>query len=70
MWFPRLAGAVAATWAVLLVALLAPSLLPVAWHSVTYSPASVGLWAFTALVAPFVVRVVRWEWIRHGRRPR
>ncbi|WP_436738341.1 hypothetical protein [Streptomyces sp. BBFR102] len=70
MWFPRLVGALAAAWAVLLVALLAPSPLPTAWHPVVHSPASVGLWALTALVAPFVVCVLRWEWIRHGRRQR
>jgi hypothetical protein len=48
------------------VLLLAPSLLPERWRYYIYSPASVGLWMLTMLVAPFVVCTVAWPWIRSG----
>lgn len=62
----RMAAAVLATWATLIVLLLAPSLLPERWQYYVYSPASVGLWMLTMLVAPFVVCTVAWPWIRSG----
>jgi hypothetical protein len=63
----RTAAAVLATWVVLFVLLLAPSLLPERWQYYVYSPASVGLWLLAMLVAPFVVCFVKWPWIRSGR---
>ncbi|MFF2026189.1 hypothetical protein ACFVW2_30890 [Streptomyces sp. NPDC058171] len=68
----RLVTTVLITWVVLIVLLVAPSaLLPQRWHYYIYSPASVGLWLLTALVAPFVVCVAYWPWIRpSSRRPR
>ncbi|MFE6365926.1 hypothetical protein ACFVP3_38935 [Streptomyces sp. NPDC057806] len=62
----RIAAVTWAVWGVLVVLLLAPSLLPVAWHYYMYSPASVGLWMLSMLISPFVVCVVKWEWIKEG----
>ncbi|WP_239015315.1 hypothetical protein [Streptomyces sp. CdTB01] len=67
----RMVAAVLATWVTLIVLLLAPSLLPDRWQYYIYSPASVGLWMLTMLVAPFVVCAAAWRWIRTGtRRPK
>ncbi|MGW2237267.1 hypothetical protein [Streptomyces sp. NPDC001759] len=63
-----MAAAVLATWVALTVLLLAPSPLPERWRYYIYSPASVGLWMLTMLVAPFVVCTVAWPWIRTGAR--
>ncbi|MFE7515837.1 hypothetical protein ACFU8I_32095 [Streptomyces sp. NPDC057540] len=62
----RIASAVGATWGVLIVLLLAPSLLPEQWHHSIYSPASVGLWFLAMFIAPLVACAVKWEWIKKG----
>ncbi|MEU6340192.1 hypothetical protein ABZ883_04485 [Streptomyces sp. NPDC046977] len=62
----RMATATLATWAVLIVLLLAPAPLPEHWRYYIYSPASVGLWMLTMVVAPFVICTVTWQWIRTG----
>ncbi|MGX1482983.1 endonuclease/exonuclease/phosphatase (EEP) superfamily protein YafD [Streptomyces griseus] len=64
----RLVASVLVTWAVLVVLLLAPSPLPEHWRYYIYSPASVGLWMLTMLVAPPVVCAVKWQWIKSGSR--
>lgn len=64
----RMAAAVLATWATLILLLLAPSLLPEHWQYYIYSPASVCLWLLAMLVAPFVVCFVKWPWIKSGGR--
>ncbi|WP_107062210.1 hypothetical protein [Streptomyces sp. NRRL S-37] len=64
----RMAAVVLATWTVLVLLLLAPSLLPERWQYYVYSPASVGLWMLTVLVAPVVTCFVFWPWIRTGNR--
>ncbi|MGC2999765.1 hypothetical protein ACPF8X_15705 [Streptomyces sp. G35A] len=63
-----MAVVVLVTWAALVLLLLAPSLLPEQWHYYIYSPASVGLWMLTTLVAPIVVCTVAWRWIKSGGR--
>ncbi|MCT9094310.1 hypothetical protein N4G70_36570 [Streptomyces sp. ASQP_92] len=62
----RMAAAVLSTWASLIVLLLAPTLLPEHWRYYIYSPASVGLWLLAMLVAPVVVCIVTWPWIKSG----
>ncbi|MFF8731651.1 hypothetical protein ACF073_34950 [Streptomyces sp. NPDC015171] len=62
----RMAAVVLATWAVLIVLLLAPSPLPEHWRYYIYSPASVCLWLLAMLVAPAVVCTVKWPWITSG----
>ncbi|GAA2275672.1 hypothetical protein GCM10010145_38340 [Streptomyces ruber] len=62
----RMAAAVMVIWAVLVLLLLAPSLLPEHWHYYIYSPASVGLWMLAMLVAPVVVCAVAWRRIKSG----
>lgn len=62
----RMAAAVLATWAVLIVLLLAPAPLPEQWRYYIYSPASVGVWMLTMVVAPFVICTLKWRWIRTG----
>ncbi|SNT33859.1 hypothetical protein [Actinacidiphila glaucinigra] len=62
----RMAATVLATWLCLIVALIAPSLLPQRWQWYIYSPASVGLWMLTMVVAPFVVCIFVWRWIKAG----
>ncbi|MFD5049957.1 hypothetical protein [Streptomyces tendae] len=62
----RMAAAVLATWAALILLLLAPSLLPEHWHYYIYSPATVGLWLLALLVAPVMVCIVKWPWIKSG----
>ncbi|MFE7267982.1 hypothetical protein ACFU9B_39250 [Streptomyces sp. NPDC057592] len=64
----RMAAAVLATWATLILLLLAPSPLPEHWRYYIYSPASVGLWLLAMLVAPVVVCIVKWPWIKSGGR--
>ncbi|WEH41716.1 hypothetical protein [Streptomyces sp. AM 2-1-1] len=64
----RLVAAVGITWGALVVLLLAPSALPASWQYYVYSPASVGLWILTMLVAPVVACFVTWPWIRSGRK--
>ncbi|WP_327269461.1 hypothetical protein OG233_20495 [Streptomyces sp. NBC_01218] len=64
----RLVAAVVITWGALVVLLLAPSALPASWQYYVYSPASVGLWILTMLVAPVVACFVTWPWIRSGRK--
>ncbi|MEV4943059.1 hypothetical protein [Streptomyces zaomyceticus] len=64
----RMAAAVLATWATLILLLLAPSPLPEHWRYCIYSPASVGLWLLTMLAAPVVVCIVKWPWIKSGGR--
>ncbi|MEV5533085.1 hypothetical protein [Streptomyces prunicolor] len=59
----RMVASVLATWGVLIVLLLAPAALPEPWQYYIYSPASVGLWMLTVLVAPVVVCTVKWPWI-------
>ncbi|MFJ1969259.1 hypothetical protein ACIO93_11380 [Streptomyces sp. NPDC087903] len=59
---------VLATWAALIVLLLAPAALPEPWQYYIYSPASVGLWMLTMLLAPVVVCAVKWPWIKSGGR--
>ncbi|MEV3871979.1 hypothetical protein [Streptomyces sp. NPDC049906] len=68
MVLARMVVTVLVTWIVLVVMLLAPSALPLRWHYYVYSPASVGLWFLAVLVVPVVVCVLRWPWIRRGRR--
>ncbi|MFF5393294.1 hypothetical protein ACFY5H_34155 [Streptomyces sp. NPDC013012] len=63
-----MAAAVLATWAMLILLLLAPSLLPEHWRYYIYSPASMGLWLLAVLVAPVVVCVVKGPWIKSGGR--
>ncbi|MYX36715.1 hypothetical protein [Streptomyces sp. BoleA5] len=62
----RMAATVLATWLALIVSLIAPSLLPQRWQWYIYSPASVGLWMLTMVVAPFVVCIFAWRWIKSG----
>lgn len=62
----RISGAVVTTWVVLIFLFLAPSPLPERWLHFIYSPASVGLWFLAMFVAPFLVCVVKWEWIKKG----
>lgn len=64
----RMAVSLLVTWAVLVVLFLAPSPLPEQWRYYIYSPASVGLWMLTMLVAPIVVCTVKWRWIKSGGR--
>ncbi|MGW4019872.1 hypothetical protein [Streptomyces sp. NPDC005009] len=64
----RVAATVLGAWTALVLLLLAPSLLPERWHHYVYSPASVGLWMLTMLVAPVVACTVAWRWIRTGGR--
>ncbi|MFE5208906.1 hypothetical protein [Streptomyces sp. NPDC056600] len=64
----RAAAVVLLTWVVLFLLLVAPSLLPPRWQYYVYSPASVGLWMLSLLVAPFVTCAFAWRWIRSGRR--
>ncbi|CAM5713722.1 hypothetical protein SALBM135S_02935 [Streptomyces alboniger] len=65
----RMAAAVLSTWAMLiLLRTLAPSPLPEHWRYYIYSPASMGLWLLTMLVAPVVVCIVKWPWIKSGGR--
>jgi hypothetical protein len=64
----RMVASVLVTWAALIVLLLAPSALPKQWQYYIYSPASVGLWMLTMLVAPVVVCTVKWRWINSGSR--
>ncbi|MER5445925.1 hypothetical protein ABT052_12605 [Streptomyces sp. NPDC002766] len=59
-------AAVLATWLALTLLFVAPAPLPERWLYVIYSPASVGLWMLTMLVAPFVVCTLAWPWIRSG----
>ncbi|MEV0741975.1 hypothetical protein AB0I51_39935 [Streptomyces sp. NPDC050549] len=59
-----MAASVLATWVALLVLLLAPAALPEHWQYYVRSPAGVGLWMLAVLVAPVVVRFVKWPWIR------
>lgn len=61
-----MAATVCATWGVLIVLLLAPALLPAGWHHYIYSPAGVGLWMLSMLVAPFVVCAVKGKWVKDG----
>ncbi|MEV0528698.1 hypothetical protein AB0I66_35295 [Streptomyces sp. NPDC050439] len=63
----RIAAVTLAVWGGLIVLLLAPSLLPVAWHYYIYSPASVGLWMLSMLISPFMACTIRWQWIKKGR---
>ncbi|MFD7685217.1 hypothetical protein [Streptomyces sp. NPDC059781] len=56
------------TWAALILLPLAPSLLPEQWHHYVYSPASVGLWMPTMVVAPVVVCAVLRRRLRTGGR--
>ncbi|MBD0746653.1 hypothetical protein [Streptomyces sp. CBMA152] len=62
----RIAAVTLTVWGVLVVLLLAPSLLPVAWHYYFYSPASVGLWMLSMLISPFAACLIKWEWIKNG----
>ncbi|MFJ6012284.1 hypothetical protein [Streptomyces sp. NPDC092952] len=64
----RLIAVVLATWAAMLVLLIAPAALPESWQYAVYSPASVGLWLLAALAAPVVTCFVTWPWIRPGAR--
>ncbi|CAL9665414.1 hypothetical protein SUDANB176_07197 [Streptomyces sp. enrichment culture] len=64
----RAAGAVAATWSVLVVLVFLPSLLPPHQQYYFYSVASVGLWMLSMLVAPVLVCIASRKWIAHGRR--
>jgi hypothetical protein len=64
----RMAASALATWAALIVLLLAPAPLPEQWRYYIYSPASVGLWMFAMFVAPIVVCAVKWPWIKSGGR--
>ncbi|MGW6546086.1 hypothetical protein ACWGBH_25010 [Streptomyces massasporeus] len=64
----RMAAAVLTTWVTLILLLLAPSPLPEHWRHYIYSPASMGLWILTMLVAPVVVCIVKWPWIKSGGR--
>ncbi|MGW6056696.1 hypothetical protein [Streptomyces sp. NPDC055189] len=61
-----MAAVTLAGWGGLLVLLVAPSLLPVAWHYYIYSPASVGLWLLSMFLSPFVACAMKWDWIRKG----
>ncbi|MBD9724307.1 hypothetical protein [Streptomyces caniscabiei] len=62
----RMAAAVLVTWAALITLLLAPSPLPEHGRYYIYSPASVGLWWLAMFVAPVVVCIVKWPWIKSG----
>ncbi len=64
----RMAAVVPATWATLILLLLAPSPLPEHWRYYICSPASVGQWMPTVLVAPVVVCIVKWPWTKSGGR--
>lgn len=64
----RMVVSVLVTWAALIVLLLAPAALPEPWQYYIYSPASVGLWMLTMLLAPVVVCAVKWPWIKSGGR--
>jgi hypothetical protein len=64
----RMAASALATWAALIVLLVAPAPLPEQWRYYIYSPASVGLWMFAMFVAPIVVCAVKWPWIKSGGR--
>lgn len=64
----RMAAAVLVTWTALIVLLLAPSPLPEHWRYYIYSPASVGLWLLAMVVAPVVVCIAKWRWIKSGDR--
>ncbi|WP_432172808.1 hypothetical protein [Streptomyces sp. Tue6028] len=64
----RALGVVVLTWLVLVVLVLLPGLLPAGWQYYIYSPASVGLWMLSMVVAPFLACFALWGWIRDGRR--
>ncbi|MFI1106292.1 hypothetical protein [Streptomyces melanogenes] len=63
----RTAAVVLGTWGALIVLLLAPAPLPEAWRYRIYSPASVGLWFLSTLVAPFATCYRAWRWITKPR---
>ncbi|MBV6698455.1 hypothetical protein [Kitasatospora aureofaciens] len=61
--FARVVIVVFGTWLALIALLFLPALLPARWQYYIYSPASVGLWMLSMLVAPIPACLVLRKWI-------